>query len=339
MPDIDEKLTAQLGYSPFLDSALIQFDQQILLATPHILALPLNEVFFTCYYIHSVRHPAGQDNPDHQHDDAVEIQLCLDGEYAIEVAGQPPLTLHPGAGTVIMPGLRHRSRCIKKGVRLTARAAINGADAIQFTSELAKQAAGGLISFDERGQDMVICELFRVLLADTPNPWKYEIAGGLIRIWLGTMLATCLDFGHRMRTAPAAGIDIGNRGNALCERASTFIYAKLPTALGYRRDRPAYGDHHPPPLNRLFKKHVGTSVCHTLRDVRLSAAFRMLSGNPKSSIKEAAYRVGFSSPSYFTQCFKQQYGILPTEVHLRLSKPLKDALKYIDTSRIIADNN
>ena len=24
-------------------------------------------------------------------------------------------------------------------------------------------------------------------------------------------------------------------------------------------------------LNRLFKKHVGTSVCHTLRDVRLSA--------------------------------------------------------------------
>ena len=92
-------------------------------------------------------------------------------------------------------------------------------------------------------------------------------------------------------------------------------------------------------LNRLFKKHVGTSVCHTLRDVRLSAAFRMLSGNPKSSIKEAAYRVGFSSPSYFTQCFKQQYGILPTEVHLRLSKPLKDALKYIDTSRIIADNN
>ena len=338
MPDIDEKLTAQLGYSPFLDSALIQFDKQILLTTPHILALPLNEVFFTCYYIHSVRHPAGQDYPDHQHDDAVEIQLCLDGEYAIEVAGQPPLTLHPGAGTVIMPGLRHRSRCIKKGVRLTARAAINGADAIQFTSELAEQAVGGLIRFDGRGQDMVICELFRVLLADTPNPWKYEIAGGLIRIWLGTILATCLDFGHRVRSAPAAGIDIGNRGNALCERASTFIYANFQRPLNIDEIAQHTGitTRH---LNRLFKKHVGTSVCHTLRGVRLSAAFRMLSGNPKSSIKEAAYRVGFSSPSYFTQCFKQQYGILPTEVHLRLSEPLKDALKYIDTSRIIADNN
>ena len=185
---------------------------------------------------------------------------------------------------------------------------------------------------------MVICELFRVLLADTPNPWKYEIAGGLIRIWLGTMLATCLDFGHRMRTAPAAGIDIGNRANALCERASTFIYANFQRPLNIDEIAQHTGitTRH---LNRLFKKHVGTSVCHTLRDVRLSAAFRMLSGNPKSSIKEAAYRVGFSSPSYFTQCFKQQYGILPTEVHLRLSKPLKDALKYIDTSRIIADNN
>ena len=92
-------------------------------------------------------------------------------------------------------------------------------------------------------------------------------------------------------------------------------------------------------LNRLFKKHVGTSVYHTLRDVRLSAAFRMLSGNPKSSIKEVAYRVGFSSPSYFTQCFKQRYGNLPTEVHLRLPDPFKAALKHIDTSRDIADNN
>jgi len=38
-----------LGYSPFLDSALIQFDKQILLTTPHILALPLNEVFLTLF--------------------------------------------------------------------------------------------------------------------------------------------------------------------------------------------------------------------------------------------------------------------------------------------------
>ena len=76
-------------------------------------------------------------------------------------------------------------------------------------------------------------------------------------------------------------------------------------------------------LNRLFKKHVGTSVCHTLRDVRLSAAFRMLSGNPKSSIKEAAYRVGFSSPSYFTQCFKQQYGILPQKCTCGFPNPSK----------------
>ena len=100
MADIGEKLTAQLGYSHFLNSVLLQFNKQILPATAHILALPLNDVFFTCYYIHCAPHPTGQNYPDHQHDDDVEIQYCLDGKYIMEVAGQPSLTLHPGEGTV-----------------------------------------------------------------------------------------------------------------------------------------------------------------------------------------------------------------------------------------------
>ena len=73
----------------------------------------------------------------------------------------------------------------------------------------------------------------------------------------------------------------------------------------------------------------GNTVNQTLRDVRLTEAFRILSGHDTPSIKEVAYRTGFASPSYFTQCFKQQYGILPTEVNLRLSHPLKDALKKL----------
>ena len=60
MENISEQLKAELGFSPLLDSILLQFDKEILLATAHILPLPLNDVFFTCYYIHGMRHLAGQ---------------------------------------------------------------------------------------------------------------------------------------------------------------------------------------------------------------------------------------------------------------------------------------
>ena len=45
MANISEKLKAELGYSPLVDSVLLQFDMEILLATPHILPLRLNDVF------------------------------------------------------------------------------------------------------------------------------------------------------------------------------------------------------------------------------------------------------------------------------------------------------
>ena len=75
------------------------------------------------------------------------------------------------------------------------------------------------------------------------------------------------------------------------------------------------------------------SVSHLLREVRLREAFKILVENSRASVKEVAYRTGFSSPSYFTQCFKQQYGFLPTEVHLNLSNPLEDATKLIKSTQ------
>ncbi len=51
----------------------------------------------------------------------------------------------------------------------------------------------------------------------------------------------------------------------------------------------------------------GKSASNYLRSVRLSKARKMIK-EQKGNISEIAYSVGFSSPAYFTRCFKEEYG-------------------------------
>ena len=50
-----------------------------------------------------------------------------------------------------------------------------------------------------------------------------------------------------------------------------------------------------------------------LRKARLAKAKRLLESRSKS-VSEVAYEVGFSTPSYFSKCFKEEFGLLPGEV-------------------------
>ena len=66
-------------------------------------------------------------------------------------------------------------------------------------------------------------------------------------------------------------------------------------------------------LYRKVKAMTGSSVVDLLRKARLVKAKRLLETR-SMSVSEVAYDVGFSAPSYFTKCFKEEYGILPGEV-------------------------
>ncbi len=66
-------------------------------------------------------------------------------------------------------------------------------------------------------------------------------------------------------------------------------------------------------LYRKVKAMTGLSIVELLRKARLSKAHSMLEAH-SMSISEVAYRVGFSAPSYFTKCFKEEYGMLPGDV-------------------------
>lgn len=60
------------------------------------------------------------------------------------------------------------------------------------------------------------------------------------------------------------------------------------------------------------KSHTGYTPKEMLRIARLKQAAALLeSGN--HNVQEVCYKVGFSTPSYFAKCFKEYYGVLPSD--------------------------
>ena len=66
-------------------------------------------------------------------------------------------------------------------------------------------------------------------------------------------------------------------------------------------------------LYRKVKALTGYSPIDLLRKARLARAHALLKADNELSVSEIAYQTGFSSPSYFTKCFKEEYGIVPGE--------------------------
>lgn len=63
-------------------------------------------------------------------------------------------------------------------------------------------------------------------------------------------------------------------------------------------------------LYRKVKALTGTSPIDLLRRARLNRAASLLK-TTELTVSEIAYQVGFSSPGYFTKCYKEEFGTLP----------------------------
>ncbi|MDR1062057.1 MAG: AraC family transcriptional regulator [Clostridiales bacterium] len=70
-------------------------------------------------------------------------------------------------------------------------------------------------------------------------------------------------------------------------------------------------------LSRMYKKKMGMSMSEYICEQRLKKARQLLSAS-NCKIKDVAEAAGFSSPSYFTQCFSRAFSISPQEY--RVSK-------------------
>ena len=65
-------------------------------------------------------------------------------------------------------------------------------------------------------------------------------------------------------------------------------------------------------LYRKVKALTGNTPVDLLRKARLSRARELLTST-QLTVSEIAYQVGFASPSYFTKCYKDEYGVVPGE--------------------------
>jgi signal transduction histidine kinase/DNA-binding response OmpR family regulator len=70
---------------------------------------------------------------------------------------------------------------------------------------------------------------------------------------------------------------------------------------------------------RKIKAITNYSPVELLRNIRLKRAAKLLSSTERT-VSEIAYEVGFTTPSYFTKCFKDYFGESPSELQHRTSK-------------------
>jgi AraC-like DNA-binding protein len=66
-------------------------------------------------------------------------------------------------------------------------------------------------------------------------------------------------------------------------------------------------------LYRKIKALTGDTATEFIRKIKLEKA-KILIETSDFTVSEICYKVGFSSPSYFTKCFKNHFGILPKDL-------------------------
>jgi AraC-like DNA-binding protein len=65
-------------------------------------------------------------------------------------------------------------------------------------------------------------------------------------------------------------------------------------------------------VHRKITAITGLSTTDFIRTIRLKRAAQLIKGRV-ASISEISFMVGFADVSYFSKCFKKEFGVTPTE--------------------------
>lgn len=66
-------------------------------------------------------------------------------------------------------------------------------------------------------------------------------------------------------------------------------------------------------LFKKLKSYTGLNPSSIIREIRLKTACQIIEDKKNIRISDLAYAVGFNNPKYFSTCFKDKYGVVPSE--------------------------
>ena len=116
--------------------------------------------------------------------------------------------------------------------------------------------------------------------------------------------------------APSLSAELSDDDRRFLERVMKYIEENLSDSNANIDDMATASATSRSSLNRRLRSLMGITAAQLLIDARMRKARQLLqSGGPeeKPSITDIAYRCGYSDARYFSRCFKQKYGVTPTE--------------------------
>lgn len=219
------------------------------------------------------------------------------GELRVDGLAEP-LPITEGSVLLVLPGVRHAYRPDSSTGWSERWVGFKGpwADALR---------AAGLLSAErplfQPGLDEHLLELFEELFSvvAAQEPYYQARAGSLVMRLLAEVLAR------------SRGAELADDSARLVDRAKFLmaekVYGSLSVdgigeALGVTQTR----------FYETFKAYTGLTPYQYFIQLKINKAKELLSGG-ESSVKEAAFSLGFDDPYYFSRLFKKKTGTSPSD--------------------------
>lgn len=256
-------------------------------------------------------YPTGMSYRTHRHHD-FQVEYILTGRFEFEVNGQS-CDLAPRQGIIIPPWTSHQWMVHEGGYMLGVMLKVSGDGRESLLDQFTQSMARGIQLFQSHDCASYLEKLVDAFLEDPVHPFLEMRMKCWLEMWLMKALEDVVNLSAWKPESASFKADRLDRGSEICRRAIEFMEANYAEAIKLEDIATQVGisARH---LNRIFRQHHKESVNNKLMQIRLNHAFEMLAEDPDRPVKEVSYSLGFSSPSYFTHCFKRAYGFLPKSI-------------------------